>query len=205
MNSIDMVKNLIHFIGYGLLRLISRTWRIRVVNPPAGGPAIITFWHGYMMPVWRYFAHKSASAVVSLSKDGQFLSDLLERWEFDLIRGSSSRGGGEVLRKIVGKLNSNIVLMTPDGPRGPRYEFKVGAIVAAQRTDRPVYYCGVDIKGYKSFSKSWDKFIFPRPFAKIELRFSEAQFFSPELSREDITALSAESSEKLKALYSELL
>ena len=157
------------------------------------------------MPVWRHFAHRNASAVVSLSKDGQFLSDLLERWDFDLIRGSSSRGGGEVLRRIVSKLNSNIVLMTPDGPRGPRYEFKVGAIVAAQRTERPVYYCGVDIKGYKSFSKSWDKFLFPRPFARIELRFSEAQFFSRELSRDDITALASESSEKLNALYTKLL
>ena len=200
-----MIKNLIQTFGYGLLRLISRTWRIRVENPPADGPAIITFWHGYMMPVWRHFAHRNASAVVSLSKDGQFLSDLLERWDFDLIRGSSSRGGGEVLRRIVSKLNSNIVLMTPDGPRGPRYEFKVGAIVAAQRTERPVYYCGVDIKGYKSFSKSWDKFLFPRPFARIELRFSEAQFFSRELSRDDITALASESSEKLNALYTKLL
>jgi lysophospholipid acyltransferase (LPLAT)-like uncharacterized protein len=201
----DMVKKFIRALGLFLVRVVSRTWRISAINPPQNMPAVITFWHGYMMPVWKYFSFGDACAVVSSSHDGQILSDLLGKWKFNLIRGSSSRGGGEVLLKVVNNLPTKTVLITPDGPRGPRYGFKVGALVASQRTSRPLYYCGVDIHGYKSFHKSWDRFLFPHPFAKITLRFSDPVHVPVELSREEITRVAETASEDMKQLYSELL
>lgn len=117
------------------------------------------------------------------------LAALLKRWDFRLIRGSSSRGGDEVLKEMVEAARDSLVLITPDGPRGPRQEMKAGAVIAAQRAGVPLVLCSVKIHSKKILLKSWDQFQIPLPFSKIELRFSEKIFIPHNASREEITGL----------------
>ncbi len=181
-----------------LIRLLARTWRVRHAGSfPPDDNAIIAFWHGKMLPVWKAFAGKNSRALVSLSKDGEILAALLESWKYQVSRGSTSRGGKEALDSIISGARGSVTLITPDGPRGPAREFKAGAAVAASRSGVPVVLCGVKIRHFKTFGRSWDRFRLPLPFTRVDLTFS-APYPAP--GPEDRDAIS----EFIKLLESEL-
>jgi hypothetical protein len=69
-----------------------------------------------------------------------------------------------------------MILMTPDGPRGPSEKMKPGAVIAAQRANVSLYLCGILIKNKLIFSKSWDNFEFPLPFSKIIVKYSKPYY-----------------------------
>ena len=173
-------------IALSLLNLLSFTWRINLKNVPFAGKGIIVFWHGYMLPGWFAFKNNDAVAVISLSKDGELLSQLLKIWGFKFIRGSSSQGSKEVLNELIQKAGKKWILMTPDGPRGPIYEMKAGAVIAAQRAQVPLYLCGFTINCKYTFTKSWDKFILPLPFSKINVEYNGPFYIDANLSKEQI-------------------
>ncbi|MFA6571288.1 MAG: DUF374 domain-containing protein [Bacteroidota bacterium] len=173
-------------IAVALLRFFAITWRYDIKGKVPSKPAIIAFWHGLMLPVWYFFSKEQPYGVVSLSKDGSMLSYLLSKWNFRLIRGSSSSGGREVLDDIIRKSAETLILMTPDGPQGPVHKFKAGAVVASQRSSTPLVLCNPKIKFKIVFGKSWDKFQLPLPFSKIELYFTEINSVAPTATRDEI-------------------
>ena len=139
-----------------------------------------------MLPVWYYFKDKNPSAIVSQSKDGEILSNLLQNWNYEVLRGSSSKGGREVLNDSVEILEKGkTLLITPDGPRGPAHKLKPGAVIASVRSGKPFYFCTVKINHYKEFN-TWDKFKLPLPFTSVELSFSERHYFGNDDSRDNI-------------------
>ncbi len=60
--------------------------------------------------------------------------------------------------------------ITPDGPRGPRYEFKEGALIVARRAKIPLLLIGADFESAWRFRKAWDMFYLPKPFSKVRMR-----------------------------------
>ena len=184
-----MKQNIKYKIARLILELISCTWRFKVEGalPLSGG--ILAFWHGYMLPVWKYFSFQKPFAVVSQSHDGEILSNLLSSWGYRLIRGSSSKGSKEALEEIIDLAGNNLVLITPDGPRGPYHEFKPGAVIAAQRSGVNLYLCKVQIRWKFVFKKSWDKFNLPLPFAKIKLNIIQIDSIPENAGREDIDGI----------------
>ncbi len=169
-----------------LLNLISKTWRYKLVGTIPIAPGIVAFWHGSMLPVWKYFSNQNPTAVVSQSKDGEILSDLLTDWGYSLIRGSSSKGNKEALAGMVDTAKNNLLLITPDGPQGPIHEFKPGAVIASQRSGSKLYLCNVKIRCKYEFKKSWDNFALPLPFSKISLTISEISSIPEDARREYI-------------------
>lgn len=150
---------------------LARTWHIRVSGELPQGAAVIAFWHGDMLPVWKHFADTQSMALISLSRDGSLLSQLVERWGFVTIRGSSSKGGSEALASMVDALGTGRrLLITPDGPRGPRHVMKPGAAVAAHRARVPLVLCRVSA-AWAAHGSNWDRFLIPLPFAPIRLEF----------------------------------
>ena len=172
-----------------MLQAISLTWRVKLVNKMPEYPSVIAFWHCDMLPIWKLFANKNASALISKNKDGEILSYLLTKWKYKLVRGSSSKEGKEAIKEILELDDRSYFLITPDGPRGPKYECKAGAFVIAQRKQIPLYFVKCKIKCKKIFKKSWDNFIFPVFFSKIEIEFSDRIDISSEASKEEITIL----------------
>ncbi len=169
-----------------ILKTLSSTWRYEIKGEVPTQPGIVAFWHGYMLAVWKYFSKYHPYAIVSPSKDGEILSNLLSEWNYSLIRGSSRKKGKQALQDIVENATKNLVLITPDGPTGKINKFKAGAVVASQRCGSPVYLCRVKIKNMFVFHKSWDKFKFPLPFTKIILEFSNQIFVDKDLDREQV-------------------
>lgn len=158
-------------LGPALIYQLARSWRIRISGELPEGVTVIAFWHGDMLPVWKHFAGTQSMALISLSRDGGLLSDLVGRWGFETVRGSSSKGGSEALSSMVSALNmGKRVLLTPDGPRGPQHHMKPGAVIAAHRASVPLVLCRVNA-GWAIHGSNWDRFLIPLPFAKIELEF----------------------------------
>lgn len=171
-----------------LLSLISKTWRIRIFGEIPESTAVFAFWHGEMMPIWKFFSKMpiSKTAVVSLSKDGDILSQLLRIFGYQLLRGSSSKNSKETLALAVDAAEVSSIFITPDGPRGPRCEFKAGAAVIAFRSQKPLYLIRCKFSFAKVFEKSWDKFTLPIPFSTIELHISKPFNISNEATRDEI-------------------
>jgi hypothetical protein len=181
-----------------LVNLISKTWRIKIIGKIPKENGIIVFWHGLMLPCWKFFSKLNPYAVVSTSKDGQVLVKILSKWNYSFIRGSSSKGGKVVLENIISLSKDKLVLMTPDGPRGPNRKFKAGALVAAQRSQADLFYLRVKINSKIILKKSWDKFEFPLPFSKINIEVSEPLNVHNSLSREEIERIISEIEIKMK-------
>ena len=172
------------------LKLLYASLRISVtprqIQLPDHG-AIITFWHGNMITGWllakTLFPKKQTVAVVSMSEDGNILAKTLEQLGFSLIRGSSSKGGDEVKFAMQQALqNGNIVVLTPDGPRGPANQFKFGTLRLASENRYPLIFA--DISHTNPWKlKSWDQFEIPKPFSKTTVTIHLVDL--PEFKSED--------------------
>ncbi len=169
-----------------LVRMLASTWRLKPSGSIPTGPCVVAFWHDEMLPVWKLFAGKGSIGLTSKSRDGGLLAALLEQWGYVVVRGSSSRHGKEALEELVSWAEERTVLVTPDGPRGPRHEFKPGAVVAAHRAGVPLYLCMVRARGVR-LNKSWDRFLVPLPFAAVDVVISFPITVSPEANREEIS------------------
>src|SRR5688500_17101239 len=148
-----------------LLKALSRTWRITGAPPSDGAPRVIAFRHGAMLPIWYLYRCGGAGGVISRSDDGEILAHYLESLGYRaLIRGSSSRGGAEVLAEMIELLRTRSCLITPDGPRGPAGRAKPGAVVASVRSGRELMLLEWEASRSKRL-RSWDAMEIPYPFS----------------------------------------
>jgi lysophospholipid acyltransferase (LPLAT)-like uncharacterized protein len=123
-----------------------------------------------MSPQAYRVVHKTnrASAIISSHSDGSILANVLGYLNIRPLRGSSKKGAREVLLKAFKSIKSGEeVLITPDGPRGPVYSMGDGAIGIALKSKLPIFIMNYKVDRYWRV-KSWDKFIIPKPFSKIE-------------------------------------
>jgi hypothetical protein len=119
----------------------------------------------------RYFPARAGAALASQSKDGEIIAAFIDRFGLRPIRGSSSRGGGRALVEMKRAFDSGFdVAITPDGPRGPRYRLNPGVIKLAQLTGGTVLPMHIEYSRCWRL-KSWDGFMIPRPFARVEITF----------------------------------
>lgn len=136
-------------------------------------PTAITLWHNRLFLAAevfrRYRTVRPAYALVSASKDGAWLEGFFAMAGMRTVRGSSSRLGREAVSLLVEVLRAgNDIGITPDGPRGPRYEFKPGGVVVVRRVQVPVLLLGgIFEKGW--VLPSWDGFVVPAPFSRVRV------------------------------------
>ena len=93
----------------------------------AGRPTVFVLWHGHLLPGAYYHRGQGLATLISQHRDGEYIARVVQGWGFTVVRGSSTRGGKEALVEIVRVLRrGQAVAITPDGPTGPRGEFKPG-------------------------------------------------------------------------------
>jgi lysophospholipid acyltransferase (LPLAT)-like uncharacterized protein len=153
--------------------------RSGLIDPDGQRRIIFAIWHNRLslsLVIYRRILGglgkgRRLAAIVSASKDGGLLAHVLELFHVQGVRGSSSRRGAQALRELVTAAEQGMDLaVTPDGPRGPKYEPHPGVIALAQMTGLPVVPVGVTL-GWKWTLKSWDGFQIPLPFSVVEVRF----------------------------------
>lgn len=164
-----------------LLALVLRVWRwtlrVTVVDPEGhlrnsgeDNPVIYVAWHNrlVLLPAMAPKRLRRHTVVLaSRSRDGGYISDLLRRFGVRTARGSSSKGGASGLMRLRQFLrDGDSVLLTPDGPRGPRYQMQGGAVWLAGQTDAPIVPLSLNAPKRWELT-SWDGTQLPRPFSRV--------------------------------------
>src|SRR5581483_11345509 len=180
-------QHLVARIVYALIRIVSITLRYKwtdrsgLFDGKAPGPAIYCVWHNRLpLCMTAYFGYikkrnqsKGLAVMVSASKDGGFLSGILECFGVQPVRGSTSRRGHQALRELTTWARRGYDLaITPDGPRGPCYAVQEGIIALAQLTEMTVVPVSYNLD-WKIRLNSWDKFQIPLPFSRCEIIYEK--------------------------------
>ncbi len=141
-------------------------------------PLAFLLWHNrlFLAPECyrRYRGGRPIYTLISASRDGAWLAAFFSLVGMRAVRGSSSRLAREAAGALVDALRSgHDIGITPDGPRGPCYDFKPGALGVAQLAAAPLLLFGA---AYGSAWRlgSWDGFYLPRPFSRVRLRLEAA-------------------------------
>jgi hypothetical protein len=168
---------------YHIIRAYSWTFRLQIENEKPwleylqnGGRVLLCCWHQMFFAAIHHFktyaAYKPA-LMISQSKDGDIVAGVAEKSGWHAIRGSSSRNGGRALKEMISHLKlSGLAAHIADGPRGPAGIIKAGVVSLARATGAVVVpvYATSDRAWYFN---SWDRFMLPKPFARVNLRFGE--------------------------------
>jgi lysophospholipid acyltransferase (LPLAT)-like uncharacterized protein len=170
----------IHF-GAGVIVLLGKLARMEVRGrehllklKENGQPYIFTLWHGRMLlPIYLH-RREGIRALVSLHRDGELIAETLTKLGYTLVRGSSTRGGGEAFHQMAIHLaeDNTPVAVIPDGPRGPARTVKPGVITLAQKTGAWLLPMTFSVKPGIRF-KSWDRHMIPLPFAKSVILYGQ--------------------------------
>ena len=196
------------------LRALLATVHCRMRNPSeflapnAPTPVIFCIWHNRLascikvLDVHRrpHNAGAGMAALVSASKDGAFLSRILEWFRVQPVRGSSSRRGAQAMLEMTTWSERGYDLtITPDGPRGPCYEIQDGITSLAQLTGLPIVPVSFNLN-WKISVKSWDKFQIPLPFARCEVCVGKAIRVPPNASNAEREELRRQLEAELRAI-----
>lgn len=210
----DYQKSLLRFLGIRiasfLVNVLLKTVRIRIDNSDSIKKLddekknyVVAFWHGSMIVGWFLHRNRNCASLVSKSKDGDVLTAILEKWNFHVVRGSSSKGGHEALDTMIHLTEENYHLaITPDGPTGPIHKMKPGAVITARRSQIPLLLVGIGMKN-KWILKSWDRFEIPKPFSTVVAIYSNPVFIQYDLTKEDTSNVIEDCERLLNELQSE--
>jgi len=137
-------------------------------------------WHNelFMSPQAYRKIHpkQSASAIISSHFDGSLIASTLKILKIRPLRGSTKKGARQVLLQAFKSIKSGEeVLITPDGPRGPRHSMSDGAIGIALKSGLPIFVMNYQAENYWELG-SWDRFVIPKPFTKIDFYIQSLSF-----------------------------
>jgi hypothetical protein len=200
-------------IGEGIVRLL---WKL-VRQPRVEGlehleaalvraPSLIPIcWHQHILYCAKVLLEQrprlQVGFLVSPSVDGEIGAMLCARVGARAIRGSATHTGARTLRDFYEALVKDSVspLLTPDGPRGPRFVFKPGAILLAQMSGRPIVPMAYHAS--RAILFHWDRFVIPLPFARVTIVIGKPEYVPRTLSPEVLVALQTSMTADLKALF----
>jgi lysophospholipid acyltransferase (LPLAT)-like uncharacterized protein len=167
------------WLGSLLVNLLCATLRYKMIDQagflpkPPPRPIVVLFWHNRILALpavfRRYYPkeRKGLLVLTSASRDGAYLSEFVRCFGMGAVRGSSSRRGAGALLDLVRKLEDGFDLcITPDGPRGPRYNLGPGAILLSERCQVPLMPLLIEYSAFWRFN-SWDGFAVPKPFSRV--------------------------------------
>ncbi len=135
-------------------------------------PLTIVLWHNRLFlaaEIVRRYRRRPAYALVSASQDGAWLAAFFSAIGLRTVRGSSTHLGREAVSALIERLRAGFDIgITPDGPRGPMYDFKGGAYIVTRRAGAPALLIGSRYQTARRL-KSWDGFYLPMPFSRVQL------------------------------------
>ncbi len=137
-------------------------------------PVAFTLWHNRLFVIAevarRYRSKRRVHALVSASRDGAWLDAFFTASGLACVRGSSSKLGREAAGVLIDVLRQGgDIGITPDGPRGPLYDLKAGAVIVTRRGRAAMVLVGIDYSSFWTL-RSWDRFIVPKPFSRVRMR-----------------------------------
>ncbi len=162
------------WVIYAIMRLLWWTTRKRFhqITPVDERQHICVTWHGELLMSTQAYRkihpHHHASAIISQHFDGEIIAKTLAFLKIRALRGSSKKGAKRVLLEAFRAVKQGEeVLITPDGPRGPRHTMSDGAVALAVKSQLPIFVMNYQCDRYWQL-RSWDKFVIPKPWSRID-------------------------------------
>lgn len=189
------------------IKLIGRTirWETEGLEHLAsveGGGRIPIFclWHDRIFAGTYFLRNRRIVVITSQSRDGEYIARFLNRMGYGTVRGSSSRGGVRALVEMIRHMKAGLPMaFTVDGPRGPRYEAKKGAVLLAKKTANPMLPFIVESASVWKIG-SWDRMQIPRPFTRARFILGAPIYVSPDAGDAEVEQKRTELQQSLEAL-----
>jgi len=187
-------KKLVSWLGpsltYWTIKILGLTVRVEVINPDIprslwerGIPVIFVFWHGRLLMMPHAYKGKKAGFLVSPHRDGQVVGKAVKRFGLHPISGSTTRKGFSAFKNMIKVLqDGSDIGVTPDGPRGPRYQAQIGVVELSRLTGKPIVPITFSASK-KIFLNTWDRFLLPYPFSKGVFIWGEPIHVDPNSDR----------------------
>lgn len=177
---ISVPPTVVRLVAPAIINPLARSWQFQLRHADRwqllverGQPFIFLLWHEALLPLLWHHRRQQVAIVVSEARDGQYLGDYARRIGYNLVSGSSTRGGARALLGAIRALEDGCtVAITPDGPRGPRREVKPGVVRAAQRAGAMILPVHA-VTGSAWRFRSWDRLMVPKPFARIDIGYGK--------------------------------
>jgi lysophospholipid acyltransferase (LPLAT)-like uncharacterized protein len=201
-------------VGLGIIRawwLMGRVVRVEgaqhLDEALARAPSLVPcYWHQHLLYCGRFLLEQherglTVGWLISPSVDGELAAMLVRRFGGAVIRGSSTHTGARALRDYYQALVKDNVspAITPDGPRGPRFKFKPGALLLAQISGRPIL--PMSYAASRAWLVNWDKFVIPMPFARIAIAIGPPRYVPRVTDQATLTRLQGEIEAELRRLF----
>jgi lysophospholipid acyltransferase (LPLAT)-like uncharacterized protein len=155
-------------------------------------PFMVAFWHGKIMLspyiYKRLRQNPKIGVIISDHFDGAIIANTMKYFDFDTIRGSTTKGAIKVLKESFKLVDKGYdIAITPDGPRGPFQSVADGIVAISQKKGMKIVAFNYKADSFWQL-KSWDRFMIPKPFSRVDFYASEP--FSVEgMSKDDAKAL----------------
>ena len=196
-------------LGSWAVRLLAATLRLAREEEHARpfwgrrAPVIYAIWHGRILLIpWLYGRAHPVNVMASRSRDGELVARFVRRFGFKTVRGSTTRGGSDALRRLARLLRwGQEVAVVPDGPLGPRGVVQSGVIALARITGAPILPLAFSASPAWRL-RSWDEFLIPKPFARAAVCFAPPLWVPAGADRAQQEALRKELEGRLSELTS---
>jgi lysophospholipid acyltransferase (LPLAT)-like uncharacterized protein len=201
-------------VGVGLIRMWWRLCRVvrvegiqHLEEALARAPSLVPcYWHQHQLYCGKFLVEQRSRGLapgwlISPSVDGELGAMVVRRFGGAVIRGSSTHTGARALRDYYHALVRDNVspVITPDGPRGPRFKFKPGALLLAQMSGRPIL--PMSYAASRAWLIKWDRFVIPVPFARIAIAIGAPCYVPRVTDAASLERLQRQMEEELKRLY----
>ncbi|MDX6500996.1 MAG: hypothetical protein QOG23_4256 [Blastocatellia bacterium] len=159
---------------------------------------IYTFWHNRVFLATYFWRRRRIVVMTSKSFDGEYIARFIQRFGYGASRGSSTRGATGAVIEMVRLMRAGCpTAFTIDGPKGPKYVAKMGAVLLAKKTGNPILPFTITADKFWKAKKSWDGFQVPRPFTHARVYIAAPISVRPDA---DDTELKAKRDELQRAL-----
>jgi hypothetical protein len=148
---------------------------------------IYAFWHAHILVPSYVGRSLRAKVLISQHRDGEYIARVIQRLGNKVVRGSTTRGGARALLSMIKKIKEeeDSLVITPDGPKGPRFIVQPGIIFLGQKTGYPILPVSLGLTKYWELP-SWDRFRIPKPFSKAVLIYGEPITIPPKLEKSEV-------------------
>jgi lysophospholipid acyltransferase (LPLAT)-like uncharacterized protein len=190
---------LIKFVGV-TIRFETEGWENFERIERDGKIPIYCFWHNRIFAGTYFFRNRGIVVITSQSFDGEYIARFIQRFGYGAVRGSSTRGGVGALIEMIRLMKRGLPTgFTVDGPKGPRYVAKSGAVLLAKKTGNPMMPFVVEAEKFWTIN-SWDKLRIPKPFTRARVFIAEPVYVMAEASEIEIEKKRLELQAKLDAM-----
>lgn len=179
---------LIKLIG-GTIKFEIEGWEHWEAASRDGKIPIYVFWHNRVFLSTYFWQRRRIVVMTSQSFDGEYIARFIQRFGYGAARGSSTRGATGAVVEMVRLMRAGCpTAFTIDGPKGPRYVAKMGAVLLAKKTGHPILPFTIMVAKFWEAKKSWDGFQVPKPFARARVEIAAPIFVSPDADDEELNA-----------------